>query len=43
MKASKVNDISIIIKIYNDETIKYVSKVASKITENRKYYSFNRS
>lgn len=31
--ASKVNDISVVIKTYNDENLKYVSKVASKITE----------
>ncbi len=31
--SSKVNDISVVIKIYKDENIKYVSKVASKITE----------
>lgn len=31
--ASKVNDISVVIKTYNDENLKYVSKVVSKITE----------
>ncbi|HSQ87746.1 alanyl-tRNA editing protein [Romboutsia sp.] len=31
--ASKVNDISVVIKTYNDENLKYVSRVASKITE----------
>ena len=31
--ASKLNDISVVIKTYNDENLKYVSKVASKITE----------
>ncbi len=31
--AFKVNDVSVVIKTYNDENLKYVSKVASKITE----------
>lgn len=29
----KLNDISVVIKIYNDENLKYVSKVTSKIVE----------
>lgn len=31
--ASKINDISVVIKTYKEENIKYVSKVASMITE----------
>ena len=39
-KSTKINNISIIKNIYNDKSMKYISKVASKITEKDNYYSF---
>ncbi len=33
-KSTKVNNVSIIKNIYTDKSMKYISKVASKITEN---------